>query len=248
MDTLAPGDAEAPISRALVLLNKNTDDSEGAEVPPQQVSLVDPCSPVVVDNVVVLLLLANLRLEAGTTDVAHVLLVKALKILTTKGLGRTTFAVNALTNLVAIYLQQGEIGKAKGVASELLDVLHVMKYDNMPIYADVLGVMATVNMAQGEGREAERQFAAALEVVTSWGTKKWSDIPVQHCLDLDLWLMQGLAKALALQGRHMESERMLNLARSAWATRGLSQTPIVSDEEFRDSTVDRWLAYNRHIY
>jgi len=249
LDTLAPGDAEAPISRALALLSV-TEKARSKETKATPAAFMDPSSSgaAIVDNVLVLLLLANLRMDSGNTDAAHVLLVKALKVLTTKGMGRTTFAVNALTNLVAIYLQKGETEKAKGVASELLDVLHMMKYQNMPIYADVLGVMATVSMAEGNGREAERQFAAALEIVTSWGTKQWSDIPVQHCLDLDLWLMQGLAKALKVQGRDSESSQMLALARQAWANRGLNQMPLVSDEDFRESTVARWLTYTRHIY
>lgn len=139
------------------------------------------------------------------------------------GLGRSTFGINAMSNLVAIYVHDGEISKADSVATRLLDTLHNMRYTGMPIYADALGVCGMVSMAKGEYREAERQFGTALEIVGKWGSKEWKGIPVQHCLDLDLNLLEGLAEATRCQGRIPEAEVLIQRAREDRASRGLKE-------------------------
>lgn len=187
-DQLKTRDAEKPLLQALKLMGDLTPNCG------------TPASAIV-NSVLVLLLLSNVRLNQNRIKDARILCVKALRILADAGLGRSTFGINAMSNLVTIYLTDGLLDKAKSVANKLLDTLNTMRYSGMPIYADALGVCAMVSLAEKDYHEAERQFGTALETVGKWGSKDWSGIPVQHCLDLDLWLMEGLAEAIRKQGR-----------------------------------------------
>ncbi|CDF34535.1 unnamed protein product [Chondrus crispus] len=186
----------------------------------------------VVDRVLVLLLLSNLRLSSRRFKQASAYCVQALRILSEAGLGRSTFAINAMSNLVTTYLEGDSLDKAKSVANRLLDTLNVMRYTGMPIYADALGVCAMVSMAEENYAEAERQYGTALETVGKWGSKEWTGIPVQHCLDLDVWLMEGLAEAIRRQGRTEEALALERRAAEDRRSRGLP--PNSTGTEFFD--------------
>lgn len=208
-DTLNVEAAEEPLQRAMELMG--------------EVSPARSCLPELIDSVLVLLLVASIRMQATPprTREARALLVRALRVLTAAGLGKTTLAVNAMTNLTQIHLRRGELLKARSVVSQLLDVLDTMRYSKMPIYADALGSQAMVSLALGDAPAAERQFSAALEVVAEWGTKTWGSLPVQHCLDLDLWLLEGLARAMRVQGRVEDAAYVTQKAREGRVSRQL---------------------------
>ncbi|KAK1862005.1 hypothetical protein I4F81_004581 [Pyropia yezoensis] len=212
-DTLNVEAAEEPLQRAMELMG--------------EVSPARSCLPELIDSVLVLLLVASIRMQATPprTREARALLVRALRVLTAAGLGKTTLAVNAMTNLTQIHLRRGELLKARSVVSQLLDVLDTMRYSKMPIYADALGSQAMVSLALGDAPAAERQFSAALEVVAEWGTKTWGSLPVQHCLDLDLWLLEGLARAMRVQGR-VEDAASVGQGGNGW---GLGANPKAED-------------------
>lgn len=230
-DQLKTDDAEQPLRQALKLMG---------DVAPK----CGTASAGVVDRVLVLLLLSNLRLSAGRFKQARGYCVKALKILAEAGLGRSTFGINAMSNLVTIYLEDGHLDKAKEVAGKLLDTLNMMRYTGMPIYADALGVCAMVSMAEKNYAEAERQYGTALETVGKWGSKEWTGIPVQHCLDLDLWLMEGLADSIRHQGRIEEAVLLEQRAAEDRDNRGLA--PSVSEYmEVQESSLAKKL---RHLY
>jgi len=208
-DTLNVEAAEEPLQRAMELMG--------------EVSPARSCLPTLIDSVLVLLLVASIRMQSTPprTGEARALLVRALRILTAGGLGKTTLAVNAMTNLTQIHLRRGELLKARSVVSQLLDVLDTMRYSKMPIFADALGSQAMVSLALGDAAAAERQFSAALEVVAEWGTKTWGSLPVQHCLDLDLWLLEGLARAMRVQGRVEDAAYVTQKAREGRVSRQL---------------------------
>lgn len=207
-DQLKTEDAEAPLLRALGLMGK---------VSPR---CGTPATGIV-DSVLILLLLSNLRLKANRIRDARKLCVKALHILAEAGLGKSTFGINAMSNLVTIYLFDGHLERAKSVASKLLDTLNTMRYNGMPIYADALGVCAMVSVSEGNFAEAEQQYGTALQTVGKWGSKEWTGIPMEHCLDLDLWLMEGLAEAIRNQGRVEEAGLLEERAREDRRSRGL---------------------------
>lgn len=215
-DQLKSEDAEKPLLQALKLMG---------DVQPK---CSTPSSNIVY-SVLVLLLLSNLRLSAKRIKEARVLCVKALKILAEAGLGRSTFGINAMSNLVTIYLEDGHMNKAKSVANRLLDTLNTMRYTGMPIYADALGVCAMVSMAEKNYAEAEQQYGTAVETVRKWGSKEWTGPPVQHCLDLDLWLMEGLAEAIRRQGRVEEAVALEQRAAEARENRGLPRNTSIGD-------------------
>ncbi|KAI0566234.1 hypothetical protein FGB62_11g369 [Gracilaria domingensis] len=215
-DQLKTEQAEKPLLQALKLMGDLTPNCG------------TPASAIV-DSVLVLLLLSNLRLNKNRIRDARLLCVKALRILADAGLGRSTFGINAMSNLVTIYLSEGWLDKAKSVANKLLDTLQTMRYTGMPIYADALGVCAMVSMAARNYSEAERQYGTALETVGKWGSKDWSGIPVQHCLDLDLWLMEGLAAAIRKQGRIQEAVALEERAAEDRKIRGLPKHMAIPD-------------------
>mmetsp|Transcript_5123 Transcript_5123/g.15324 ORF Transcript_5123/g.15324 Transcript_5123/m.15324 type:complete len:637 (+) Transcript_5123:336-2246(+) len=223
-------DAEEPLKKAMVLMDCDFTKSFTG----------------VMDTVLVLLLLASVKINLSKTDEGHKLLVEALKILNKNGLGKTTLAVNALTNLVTVYVRRGQNDMANYVASELLNTLHTMRYDKMPIYADALGVLAMVRMACGDYADAARQFGTGLEIVAGWGSKQWTSVPVQHCLDLDIWLMEGLTICLNLQGCEKDASYMAGLAADARLSRGLR--PLSYELLGGEEVVPLWLGTSRHLY
>eukprot|EP00189_Rhodosorus_marinus_P007504 CAMPEP_0184754524 /NCGR_PEP_ID=MMETSP0315-20130426/44667_1 /TAXON_ID=101924 /ORGANISM="Rhodosorus marinus, Strain UTEX LB 2760" /LENGTH=606 /DNA_ID=CAMNT_0027233949 /DNA_START=274 /DNA_END=2094 /DNA_ORIENTATION=+ len=223
-------DAEEPLKKAMELMDRDfTKSSNG-----------------IMDTVLVLLLFAGVKINLSKTEEGHKLLVEALRILNKIGLGKTTLAVNALTNLVTIYVQRGQLDRANYVATELLNTLHAMRYDKMPIYADALGVLAMVRMAAGDYTDAARQFGSGLEIVAGWGSKSWTSVPVQHCLDLDIWLMEGLAISLNLQGLEKDAKYMVTLASDARLSRRLKS--LTYDILGGEHVVPTWLTTSRHLY
>mmetsp|Transcript_36506 Transcript_36506/g.145977 ORF Transcript_36506/g.145977 Transcript_36506/m.145977 type:complete len:604 (-) Transcript_36506:3805-5616(-) len=223
-------DAEEPLKKAMELMDRDfTKSSNG-----------------IMDTVLVLLLFAGVKINLSKTEEGHKLLVEALRILNKIGLGKTTLAVNALTNLVTIYVQRGQLDRANYVATELLNTLHAMRYDKMPIYADALGVLAMVRMAAGDYTDAARQFGSGLEIVAGWGSKSWTSVPVQHCLDLDIWLMEGLAISLNLQGLEKDAKYMVSLASDARTSRRLKS--LNYDILGGEHVVPTWLTTSRHLY
>lgn len=223
-DMLVLEEAESPLRTALTSMEWCRSESPAA----------------ILDTVLVLLLTAAVRINSNQSEDGHAILIRVLRILRKTGQRKTTHAINALTNLVTIYVQKGELEKANIVAKDLLDTLHAMNYDDMPIYADALGVYAMVNLNLGHYSEAVKQFGSALEVraffhplcainqnfasfplrfhsslyslhqpvlpldttlqvVANWGSRTWRLVPMEHCLDLDIWLMQGLAIAFHKQ-------------------------------------------------
>lgn len=239
-DQLKMKEAELPLLKALKLMGDLKPNSGN--------------SSTIVDSVLVLLLLSNLRLATDRIREARENCVKALRILAEAGLGRSTFGINAMSNLVTIYLMEGQKEKAKAVSGRLLDTLNTMRYTGMPIYADALGVCGMLSMAEGDYKEAERQYARALETVGKWGSKDWTGIPVQHCLDLDLWLMEGLAEALRRQGKEQDAQVLEQRAAEDRESRGLprhvSLQHLMSDAraEVNSSGIIRSLSSVRHIY
>lgn len=240
-DQLRMSDAEEPLLKALKLMG---------DLKPTAGN-----SSMVIDSVLVLLLLSNLRLAADRIREARTTCIKALRILAEAGLGRSTFGINAMSNLVTIYLLEGQTSKAKSVSGRLLDTLNMMRYTGMPIYADALGVCAMLSMAEGDFKEAEKQYGRALETIGKWGSKDWAGIPVQHCLDLDLWLMEGLAEAVRGQGKEQDAFLLEQRAAEDRESRGLPRhVPLQQVVASRDGEPPvsqngiRALSSVRHLY
>jgi len=233
MDQLALDEAEVPLTQALEIYD--------AFALPND-------STYTTDLSLTLLLLANLKMEKRDFECANGHLSRALRVLNLSGMGRTTLAVNALANLATISLQSGDLGKAQMLSRELLDVLHVMKYNEMPIYADVLGVAALVNLCLGEVDESAKKFVRALEIIANWGAKDvWGDIPIQHCLDLDVWLMEGFAQTLFAQNKLESAQNMMEMAHGARVARGLPIEDSDGLDDMLSKGINRLMS-NRHIY
>ncbi len=203
----------------------------------------------VVDSVLVLLLLSNVRMSKRRIREARTLCVKALRILAAAGLGRSTFGINAMANLTVIYIEEKQLDKASVVATRLVDTLNNMGYTKMPIFADALGVVGKVSMAQGRYHDAEQQFGAAIEIVKLWASKEWTARPVFHCLDLDLWLLESLATAIAKQGRTHEASLLQTQAQQTRKDRGLS-SDVTSCSMIQDDLLSFTEARRsmRHLY
>uniref|UniRef100_A0A7S0ZF07 Uncharacterized protein n=1 Tax=Timspurckia oligopyrenoides TaxID=708627 RepID=A0A7S0ZF07_9RHOD len=239
LDMLLLRKADGPLSRAAIVYEPVLVDIESGKVVEDSI--------LVADAVLSLLLKANLLLIQQEIDDAYMLLVRALKILTSAQLQKTTLAVNTLTNLISINVSRGQLQRAKELSAKVLEVLKMMKYQTMPIYADVLGLCAVIELQLADPERAEINFRAALNILSNWGDKKWFDIPWQHCLDLDLWLMKGLAMSLTNQGRMMEAEKVLKTAGAKCASRGLGDD-FEHGISLGGESFERWLTHTRHIY
>lgn len=249
-DQLKLHEAEAALLKALNLMGG--DDENGTDSTYYAVSGGGGGKARVVDSVLVLLLLSNVRMSKRRVREARTLCVKALRILAAAGLGRSTFGINAMANLTVIYLEENQLDKASVVATRLVDTLNNMGYTKMPIFADALGVVGKVSMAQGRYHDAEQQFGAAIEIVKLWANKEWTARPVFHCLDLDLWLLESLATAIAKQGRTHEASLLQTQAQQTRKDRGLSDD--VTLQPSSSGMQDQLLSFSearrtmRHLY
>lgn len=170
------------------------------------------------------LLLAEIRASRGETNEAKKLLHYALSLLSQAGLGESTFTVSAMNTLVGVLLSTRCYEDAMRTSTQMVDVLNNMGYHNMPIYADALGTLATVHLHIGRLGEAEKYFCDALEVIEIWlGKSDWhKSVPYEHCQDLDIWLLEGLAWACHEQGKIVQAEERHAEAEERRQKRGLA--------------------------
>lgn len=229
-DQLKFSEAEAALLKALNLMGGNDADAvDGRKRMDSSFFAtsddIDGTSRVV-DSVLVLLLLSNVRMAKRRVKEARTLCVKALRILAAAGLGRSTFGINAMANLTVIYLEENQTDKASVVATRLVDTLNNMGYQTMPIFADALGVVGMVSMKRGKYYDAEQQFGSALEIVKLWSAKDWTSMPIHHCADLDIRLLENMAESLLKQEKREVAELLAQQARSMGAKRGLCMERI----------------------
>ncbi|KAA8497120.1 hypothetical protein FVE85_0849 [Porphyridium purpureum] len=235
MDLLMLRHAEAPLQRALDYYEPFLERREFEN----DMQIIDACLCVLIK--------ANLHLMQGDIDQTNVITVRVLKLLYSHGMGKTTLAVNALANLISCKLARSELTAAAKLNCKVLEVLKCMQYSELPIYADLLGVAGVVSLLMKDPIGAETSFRGALAIVCKFGDKKWFDAPLQHCLDLDLWLMKGLAHALSDQGNQKESDELIKDIRTHWTTRGLGDG-FDPDVELGADALERWILHSRHMY
>lgn len=212
VDMLDMENAEAPLMKARDLLDAR---SRRSECNLEAVSLALPN-----------LLLAEIRACKGDVMEAKRLLYYALSTLSQAGLSESTFTVNAMNTLVGVHIKSGNYDEAMWTCTKMVDVLANMgggSYRGMPIYADALGTLATVHLNLQQPNEAERLFCEALEVIYGWlGRDGWhSNAPFEHCQDLDIWLMEGLARACRDQGKVVQADAHIADAEAKRFERGL---------------------------
>lgn len=254
-DQLKVKEAEQALLKALSLMGGENDIATGNEFGAASSAAgggqQSGSTASIVDSVLVLLLLSNVRMCTNRVREARTLCVKALRILAAADLGRSTFGINAMANLTAIYLEEQHLEKASVVATRLVDTLNNMRFTKMPIFADALGVVGMVSMAQGRYHDAEQQFGSAVEIVKLWGAKEWTARPVQHCLDLDIWLLDNLASAIAKQGRSHEASLLKAQATQMRRERGLDSGGDSFDLSVGFATLpleERMKSVPRHLY
>jgi hypothetical protein len=114
----------------------------------------------------------------------------------------------------------------------MVDILDSLGYAEMPIYADALGTMGVVYLNMKQLEDAQRLFCKALEVINSWfGKASWKKVvPYEHCQDLDIWLLEGLAKVYDAQGKIVQADSLRDNASMKRAQRGLCDVRVVSSE------------------
>lgn len=192
-------------------------------------------------SVLVLLLLAQLRIQDSRPDGAKQLLIRALRALNVAGLQGTTFAVCCLTSLIAVYVMTNDLEKALATGKSLIDVLVRLGFSNMPLHADALGTLGAVNLSLGRVEAAEKLFHAGLEVVDAWiNNKEWDTAPYHHCVDLDVSLFEYMAECAMRQGRRGDEQALLARAQERRHGRGLRSLP-------RQRGMNG-MVYPRHIY
>jgi len=86
------------------------------------------------------------------------------------------------------------------------------------------------------------------QIIANWGAKDvWGDIPIQHCLDLDVWLMEGFAQTLFAQNKLESAQNMMEMAHGARVARGLPIEDSDGLDDMLSKGINRLMS-NRHIY
>lgn len=232
-DMLSSGQAESHLSKTLLLMGE---------------TVQGKCLPDVVCSVLVLLLLAQLRIERHQPGEAKELIVRSLRAIGSSGLQNTTLAVNAMTSLSVVYLMTKEHDKALKTGTKLIDLVVSLGFKHMPIFADALGTMGLIHLHSGNAAEAEKNFFAGLEVIGSWVGKPWEEsVPLQDCQDLDIWLLEGLAKSYSMQRKNGLAHDLLKKASAQRAVRGLGSVGTSWGDNSL-SHLPTHIIYPRHVY
>jgi tetratricopeptide (TPR) repeat protein len=218
-DMLRIDKAEKPLEKALDILDLR---NRRPECPLKTAS-------VVLAN----LLLAEIRALRGDTETAKRKLYYALSLLSGAGMTESTYTVNAMNTLVNVQMSSGSYEDALRTSSKMLDILVSLGYDEMPIYADALGTTGVVYLNMKHLDDAERLFCKALEVINTWFAKAaWKKlVPYEHCQDLDIWLLEGLAKVNDAQGNIVQADSLRENALRKRAQRGLCDIRIMPDPD-----------------
>lgn len=197
---------------------------------------------VCVSSVLALVLMAELRISQRAFAEGSRLLAEALNALSSAGLQRSTFAVCCLLSLGTVFTSMGQTEKALQSVVTALDVLSGLGYEHMPIYADGLRTLGSVHLAAGDADRAQKLFISALELI-----EKWVELnaPMQHCMHLDVFLMELLSETYEAQGRQEASRVMIHKAKQRRRERRLEDNDATNAAE--SSKRSRWIL-TRHLY
>lgn len=155
-----------------------------------------------------LLLLGNILYETERFEEAKISILAALDSIRRFGLYYSSYTANAYILLVNLYLQDDDIFSARQTASDLLVIVRKIGFDDLPLFADTMGMFGLISYKSGDLIEAERNLRLALESLSNWRCSHlWFDVPMKHCMHLDLWLMDSLSRVLKAQGRHEEADK-----------------------------------------
>ncbi|GJD11608.1 hypothetical protein Gasu2_57390 [Galdieria sulphuraria] len=155
-----------------------------------------------------LLLLGNILYETERFEEAKMSILSAMDSIRRFGLYYSSYTANAFIILVNLFLQENDIFSAQQTASDLLEVVRKIGFDELPLFADTMGMFGLISYASGDLTEAERNLRLALESLRSWSCSYlWFDVPMKHCMHLDLWLMDSLSIVLKAQGKYDEADK-----------------------------------------
>ena len=235
MDILAYQDAQTHLDESIRRMNEDK----------QNGSVCRMCS------VISPLLLAQLHTRSQSYEIAQKLLRQVLGHLQNSGMQYTTFAISCLLNLATVYTATHLFEKALQMMHAAMDVLNRLGFTHLPIYADALQTIGTLHMEQGNSQQAQKLFSAAFDVIEKWKTsKKWKNVPIQHCMHLDIFLIECIAKTMFIQNRRDEGRELLSNARQRRTNRDLKEIPTCIEEMSMIGSTDQNLItiLKRHLY
>ncbi|GJQ10079.1 hypothetical protein GpartN1_g1870.t1 [Galdieria partita] len=155
-----------------------------------------------------LLLLGNILYETERFEEAKVSILSAMDSIRRFGLYYSSYTANAFILLVNLFLQENDIFRAQQTASDLLEIVNKIGFEDLPLFADTMGMFGLISYASGDLVEAERNLRLALESLSNWSCSHlWFDVPMKHCMHLDLWLMDSLSRVLRAQGKYEEADK-----------------------------------------
>lgn len=197
---------------------------------------------VCVSSVLALMLMAELHISQRAFAEGSRLLAEALNALSSAGLQKSTFAVCCLLSLGTVFTSMGQTEKALQSVVTALDVLSGLGYEHMPIYADGLRTLGSVHLAAGDADRAQKLFTSALELI-----EKWVELnaPMQHCMHLDVFLMELLSETYEAQGRQDASREMILKANQRRRERRLEEDD--GPHAAASTKRNRWIL-TRHLY
>ena len=235
MDILAYQDAQTHLDESIRRMN---DDKQNGTV----CSMCSVISP---------LLLAQLHTRSQSYEIAQQLLEQVLRHLQNTGMQYTTFAISCLLNLATVYTATHLFKKALHMMHAAMDVLNRLGFGRLPIYADALQTLGTFHMEQDNTQEAQRLFSAAFDVIEKWkSSRTWKNAPIEHCMHLDIFLIECIAKTMFIQNRRDEGRELLSNARQRIMSRDLKEISPNIEENSLIGSPDQSLisVLTRHLY
>eukprot|EP00871_Galdieria_phlegrea_P003539 jgi/Galph1/4186/GphlegSOOS_G2820.1 len=154
-----------------------------------------------------LLLLSNILYETERFEEAKQTITSVMEYIHKYNLYYSSYTANSLIVLVNLFLQQNDLFNARKTATDLLDIVKSIEFDELPLFSETLGMFGLISHAESQLAQAEKEFRQALDSLKCWSSPHlWFDVPMKHCMDLDLWLMESLSRVLRAQDKHNEAE------------------------------------------
>ncbi|PXF43198.1 hypothetical protein BWQ96_07073 [Gracilariopsis chorda] len=183
-------------------------------------------------SILALLLLAEFRASEHEFENSKRLLTQALQSMRDGPMQRSSFAACCLLTLSSVYCALNEENKALVAVTRAIGILVAVKFERMPIYADALRALGCVRFRMGQVNEAQKQFTQALHIVQDWKARPdWQQAPVQHCVHLDVFLIELIAWTFVKQNMMNDAETLFQQAKAQRRARQLDETTCVDPSE-----------------
>mmetsp|Transcript_3075 Transcript_3075/g.9382 ORF Transcript_3075/g.9382 Transcript_3075/m.9382 type:complete len:536 (-) Transcript_3075:99-1706(-) len=121
------------------------------------------------------------------------LLESTVQTFNNEGLSETSLMVEALLISCLMCIKRHESTRAGQAVSHICSLVDLLQLENTAVQALVKAVLGAYYATEQKLDLAEENLKNAAEILMKWASL-WSHVSLNHCLDLEVFILEGLAK------------------------------------------------------